>query len=210
VSLDTASRVVPARLVQSGTTSWSLGPSEWFGSPILSSVASLVPRRLHIASALSAHAYSRNVNVNPTTLHNLTYTLILHPIAGFLALLAFLMGLIGIAAASRFSTIMMAIFAFFAAVVTLVVFVIDMVIWNIVRNRLHEAGFGASLVSDPSLICHLVADCIGPRQLAHRCCFRFARPWLLHFAVRCLRTIRDWPSRRREGEPSPPTAKDQR
>jgi hypothetical protein len=90
---------------------------------------------------------SSNVNVNPTGLHNLTYILILHPIAGFLALLAFLMGLIGVSAASRFSTIMMAILAFFAAVLTLVVFVIDMVLWNIVKNRLHDAGFGASLVS---------------------------------------------------------------
>jgi hypothetical protein len=99
-----------------------------------------VPRRIRTNSS--------NVNINPSAIHNLTYTLILHPIAGGFALLAFLMGLIGIAAASRFSTIMMAIFAFFAAVITLVVFVIDMVIWNIVKNRLHDAGYAASLVSD--------------------------------------------------------------
>lgn len=95
----------------------------------------------------NAVAHGRNVNINPKGLHNLTYILILHPIGGFVALLAFLMGLIGVAAASRFSTIMMAVLSFFAGVITLVVFVIDMVLWNLVKNRLHDAGFSASLVS---------------------------------------------------------------
>jgi hypothetical protein len=61
-------------------------------------------------------------------------------------LLAFIFGVIGIAAASRVSTIIMAVMSFFAAVVTLVAFVIDMVLWNILRNRIRDAGYSATLV----------------------------------------------------------------
>jgi hypothetical protein len=92
-------------------------------------------------------AHDSNANLNPTALHNLTYILILHPIAGFVALLAFVFGLLGVMAASRFCTIMMSIMAFFAAVLTLVVFVIDMVLWNLVMKRIETAGGNATLVS---------------------------------------------------------------
>lgn len=85
------------------------------------------------------------VNTNSSALHNLTYILILHPIAGFFALVALIMGLIGVAAASRLATIFMSIFAFIGAVITLVVFVIDMVLWNIVKDRVRDAGFEATL-----------------------------------------------------------------
>lgn len=56
------------------------------------------------------------------------------------------MGLIGVAAASRFATVMMAIFSALAAFASLVIFVIDMVLWNIVRNRVRDAGGSAYLV----------------------------------------------------------------
>ncbi|CAD6569171.1 MAG: hypothetical protein TREMPRED_005084 [Tremellales sp. Tagirdzhanova-0007] len=90
-------------------------------------------------------ASGSNANINSTVLHNLTYTLVLHPIAGFFALLAFLSGILGAVAASRVSTIFMSIFAFIAWVITLVVFVIDMVLWNVVKDRIDSAGGHASL-----------------------------------------------------------------
>lgn len=86
-----------------------------------------------------------NANINPTGLHNLTYILILHPIAGFFGLLALIMGIIGVVGASRFSTILMSIFSFIAAVLTLIVFVIDMVLWNLVKKRINDAGYSAVL-----------------------------------------------------------------
>lgn len=57
------------------------------------------------------------------------------------------MGLLGVICASRFATVMMAILSALAAFATLVIFVIDMVLWNIVRNRVRDAGGSASLVS---------------------------------------------------------------
>lgn len=99
-----------------------------------------------------------NANVNPTALHNLTYILIVHPIDGFVALLAFIFGLLGVMAASRFCTIMMSIMAFFAAILTLVVFVIDMVLWNLVRKRIEDAGGNATLVSHDALHAEALVD----------------------------------------------------
>ena len=57
------------------------------------------------------------------------------------------MGLIGAVAASRVATIFMSIFAFIGAVITLVAFVIDMVLWNVLKNRIQDAGYTATLVS---------------------------------------------------------------
>ncbi|ORY31617.1 hypothetical protein BCR39DRAFT_525927 [Naematelia encephala] len=85
------------------------------------------------------------VTINETVLHNLTYTMILHPIGGFVALLAFVFGLLGIACASRTATVFMGLSAFVASVITLVVFVIDMVLWNIVKNHIKNAGYSATL-----------------------------------------------------------------
>lgn len=79
-------------------------------------------------------------------LHRLTYILILHPIGGAIALISFLFGLCGIAFASRACTIIMAATSFLAALTALFVFVIDMVLWNLVKQRLHDAGYEASLV----------------------------------------------------------------
>lgn len=76
----------------------------------------------------------------------MSYGLILHPIGAGLGFLAVVFGLIGIAAASRFATIMMSMAAALGALVTLVVFVFDMVIFNILRNRVRDAGGDAMLV----------------------------------------------------------------
>lgn len=87
------------------------------------------------------------VNNIPGVLHRLSYGLILHPIGAALGFIAVVFGLIGIAAASRFATIMMSLAAALGALVTLVVFVFDMVIFNILRNRVRGAGGDAMLVS---------------------------------------------------------------
>jgi hypothetical protein len=73
--------------------------------------------------------------------------MILHPIAGFFALLALVMGILGAAAASRGATIFMSIFAFIGFAIGLVVFVIDMVLWNVVKQRITSAGYAAKLVN---------------------------------------------------------------
>jgi uncharacterized membrane protein YagU involved in acid resistance len=83
----------------------------------------------------------------PGVVHNLSYGLILHPIGAGLGFIAVVFGIIGIAAASRFATIMMSMAAALGALVTLVVFVFDMVIFNILRNRVRDAGGEAMLVS---------------------------------------------------------------
>lgn len=71
--------------------------------------------------------------------------MILHPIAGFLALLALVFGLLGACAASRVATIFMALCSALGLIVTLVVFVIDMVLWNIVKNHARDGGVQATL-----------------------------------------------------------------
>jgi hypothetical protein len=78
-----------------------------------------------------------NEEINTTILHNLTKTLILHPIACGLAGLAFLFGLCGIGG-HRFGTILMTVFSALAAIVTLVIFVIDMVLFGIARSRYRD------------------------------------------------------------------------
>jgi len=82
---------------------------------------------------------------NEVALQRLTNALILHPIAGGVALLALVFGFIGVCAASRVSTILMAFFAAIAALASLVIFVIDMVLWILVRNRVRDAGGAAEL-----------------------------------------------------------------
>ena len=77
-------------------------------------------------------------------MHNLTDTLILHPIAAGLAGIAVLFGLCG-AAYHRSGTILMAIAALLAFLVTLVVWVIDMALFGIVRHHVRsETGSDAS------------------------------------------------------------------
>lgn len=80
--------------------------------------------------------------VNTGTLHNLTKTLILHPIACGLAGLAFIFGLCGIGG-TRFGTVMMTLMSALAAIVTLVAWVIDMVLFGIARLHYREHGTSA-------------------------------------------------------------------
>ncbi|KAG8957970.1 hypothetical protein FRC03_009577 [Tulasnella sp. 419] len=80
--------------------------------------------------------------VNNVILKNLTYVLILHPIAAGFAFIAVVFGICG-AANHRSGTIIMAIASAMATVLTLVVWVIDMVLWGITRNRIRNAGDSA-------------------------------------------------------------------
>lgn len=87
-----------------------------------------------------------NVNLtDESALQGLVKALILHPIAGGVGFFAFLMGLLGVMCASRFATVMMAVLAAIAAFASLVIFVIDMVLWNLVKNRVSAAGGSATL-----------------------------------------------------------------
>lgn len=77
--------------------------------------------------------------LNSDVIHNLTFVMVLHPIAAGLAGLAVIFGLCG-AAYSRIGTIFMSLTAALATVITLVVWVIDMVLWGIARNRINNHG----------------------------------------------------------------------
>jgi len=83
-----------------------------------------------------------NTNLNNDVIHNLTFVLILHPIAAALSALAVIFGLCG-AAYSRLGTIFMSLSAALATLVTLVAWVIDMVLWGIARNRIRSSGSSA-------------------------------------------------------------------
>ncbi|KAI0256183.1 actin cortical patch SUR7/pH-response regulator pali [Lactifluus subvellereus] len=75
-----------------------------------------------------------------STIHNLTSTLILHPIAAGLSGLAVLFGLCG-AGYHRSGTVLMAVSSFFAALVTLVAFILDMVLFGIARHEFRKLGW---------------------------------------------------------------------
>ncbi|ODN87674.1 hypothetical protein L198_06897 [Cryptococcus wingfieldii CBS 7118] len=85
-----------------------------------------------------------NLNINTTNFHRLTRALILHPIAGFFALLSLIFGALATACASRFLTIMMALSALFGLLITIAAFVLDMVFWSLVKNKINDAGYSAS------------------------------------------------------------------
>ncbi|KXN90817.1 hypothetical protein AN958_03471 [Leucoagaricus sp. SymC.cos] len=81
--------------------------------------------------------------LNTVILHNLTRTLILHPIAAGLSAIAFLFGLGGAAARTRVGTVFMTLTAGLAALATLVAWVIDMVLFGTARNRFREDNIPA-------------------------------------------------------------------
>jgi hypothetical protein len=87
-------------------------------------------------------SYSTGNRINTAIIRNLTNGLILHPIAAGLAGLAFLFGLCG-ASYQRVGTIVMSLFSGLAAVLTLVVWIIDMVLFGIVRSRYRDGGVTA-------------------------------------------------------------------
>lgn len=84
----------------------------------------------------------RTSNINTTVIHNLTISLILHPIAAGLAGLALLFGLCG-ASYHRVGTILMTLLSGIAGLLTLVVWVIDMALFGIVARRYRSQGIPA-------------------------------------------------------------------
>ncbi|KIY68014.1 pali-domain-containing protein [Cylindrobasidium torrendii FP15055 ss-10] len=81
-------------------------------------------------------------SLNTSTIHNLTATLILHPIAAGLCALAVLFGLCG-ASYHRAGTVMMSLATALATLVTLVAWVLDMVLFGIAKKRFHDQGIDA-------------------------------------------------------------------
>lgn len=80
--------------------------------------------------------------MSSSTIHNLTFTLILHPIAAGLSGLAVLFGLCG-AEYHRSGTVLMALSSSLAALVTLVAFVLDMVLFGIARHEFRKSGWSS-------------------------------------------------------------------
>jgi hypothetical protein len=80
--------------------------------------------------------------LSSSLIHNLTYTLILHPIAAGLSGLAVLFGLCG-ATYHRSGTVFMALVSGLAFICTLIVWIIDMVLWGITRNVLRDNNVSA-------------------------------------------------------------------
>lgn len=83
-----------------------------------------------------------NGRLSTSTIHNLTATLILHPIAAGLSGLAVLFGICG-ASYRRWGTVFMSLISVLAFLCTLVAWVIDMVLWGIVRTVLRDNGTNA-------------------------------------------------------------------
>ncbi|KAF9479046.1 pali-domain-containing protein [Pholiota conissans] len=90
-------------------------------------------------SSTSVGYFFSNEHVNSGVLHNLTKTLILHPIAAGLSGFAFFFGLIG-AAYHRVGTVLMTLTAGLALLTTFVVWIIDMVLFGIARQRYRNDG----------------------------------------------------------------------
>jgi len=80
-----------------------------------------------------------NQRLNGTVLHNLTKTLILHPIAAGFAGLAFLFGVCG-AGYHRAGTVLMTLMSGLALLTTFIIFVIDMILFGIARERYRADG----------------------------------------------------------------------
>ncbi|KAF8710440.1 Pali protein, partial [Rhizoctonia solani] len=114
-------------------------------------------------------------NLNTTTIRNLTYIMVLHPVAAGLAGLAVIFGLCG-AAYSRVGTIFMSLAAALATICTLIVFVIDMVLWGIARNRIRDEGASANYGNANWMVAGaLAALLLGFCSAALGSCGRFSR-----------------------------------
>jgi len=82
---------------------------------------------------------SQNSHLNSTIIHNLTKTLILHPIAAGLSGLAFLFGICG-ASYHRSGTVLMTLLSGLAMLTTFVAWIIDMILFGIARERYRDAS----------------------------------------------------------------------
>lgn len=87
----------------------------------------------------SYHDHFRSDKLNSAIIHNLTFVMVLHPVAAALSAIAVIFGLCG-AAYSRIGTIFMTLSAAVAFLVTLVAWIVDMVLWGIARERIRHDG----------------------------------------------------------------------
>ncbi|KAH7927487.1 pali-domain-containing protein [Leucogyrophana mollusca] len=85
-----------------------------------------------------------NSSLNTGILHNLTYVLILYPIAAGLSGLAVLFGLCG-AGYHRAGTVFMSLLAAVAMLCTLIAWVVSMALFGVAKDRLKNDGISASL-----------------------------------------------------------------
>ena len=113
-----------------------------------------------------------DTRLNSAVIHNLTFVLILHPIAAGLAGLSVLFGLCGLGY-HRAGTVIMSLLAALATLVTLVAWVVDLVLWGIARNRIRDNGgsamFGnANWLTLGALVALFLGFCAG-------CCGSFGR-----------------------------------
>lgn len=164
-----------------------------------------------------------STNFGTGVLRNFTKVQILHPVAGALALIALIWGLVrhtlpslstpyanpltgqlAIILASRACTIFMSLTAFLGLLAALVALAIDLALWIIARNRLHDRGYDADLVSCPALLIFQgsfeLTGVWGPgkRSVDHRrrVCGTHSR--YMHRRLRFLRTFRHRSNGRRE------------
>jgi len=83
-------------------------------------------------------------DINTGILHNLTYVLILYPIAAGLSGMAFLFGICG-ASYHRSGTILMSLTAVLSTLCTLVAWVVSTSLFGVARDKLRDEGIPASL-----------------------------------------------------------------
>lgn len=86
--------------------------------------------------------FNRTGELSSATIHNLTYTLILHPIAAALSGLAVLFGICG-TNYHRSGTVLMALGSSLAALVTLIAFILDLVLFSIARHEFRKLGWSS-------------------------------------------------------------------
>ncbi|KZO97749.1 pali-domain-containing protein [Calocera viscosa TUFC12733] len=84
----------------------------------------------------------QNTKLSETVFHNLTFVLVLHPIAAGLAGLAVIFGFCG-AGYSRIGTIFMSLTSSLATLVTLIAFIVDLVLFGIARSEIRSHGGAA-------------------------------------------------------------------
>jgi hypothetical protein len=77
--------------------------------------------------------------LSSSTIHNLTYTLILHPIAAGLSGFAVIFGICG-SDYNRSGIVLMALSSSLAALVTLIAFILDVALFSIARHEFRKLG----------------------------------------------------------------------
>ncbi|KAF9643791.1 pali-domain-containing protein [Thelephora ganbajun] len=102
----------------------------------------LPPLKCKNSSPVLIRRISSDGRLSSSIIHNLTYTLILHPIAAGLSGLAVLFGICG-AAYHRSGTVFMSLVSGLAFLCTLIAWVIDMALWGITRKVLRDNGVSA-------------------------------------------------------------------